>query len=119
MPDCPGAAVLEDRLAEVLANHPAAEVDRQVIATQEEAERAGMTGSPTLLLDGRDPFARAGQQPASRAVCTVMRTAGLGRPVGRPVARRAGRACWGCLTPGIDLDAWAGLLVKLPLFRLS
>lgn len=32
MPDCPGAAVLEDRLAEVLANHPAAEVDRQVIA---------------------------------------------------------------------------------------
>lgn len=64
VPDCPGAALLEDRLAEVLANHPAAEVDRQVIATQEEAERAGMTGSPTLLLDGRDPFARAGQQPA-------------------------------------------------------
>jgi hypothetical protein len=23
-----------------------------------------MTGSPTLLLDGRDPFARAGQEPA-------------------------------------------------------
>ena len=63
MPDCPGAAVLEDRLAEALANHPAAEVDRQAIATQEEAERAGMTGSPTLLLDGRYPFARAGQSP--------------------------------------------------------
>lgn len=34
-----------------------------MIATQEEAERAGMTGSPTLLLDGTDPFARPGQQP--------------------------------------------------------
>jgi hypothetical protein len=64
VPDCPGAAVLEDRLAEVLAGYPAAVVDRQVIATQEAAERAGMAGSPTLLIDGMDPFARAGQQPA-------------------------------------------------------
>jgi hypothetical protein len=63
VPDCPGAAVLEDRLAEVLAGRPAAEVARQVIATQEEAERAGMTGSPTLLVDGMDPFAGPGQQP--------------------------------------------------------
>ncbi len=63
VPDCPGAAVLEDRLAEVLADYPAAEVARQVIATEEEAGRAGMTGSPTLLVDGMDPFARPGQQP--------------------------------------------------------
>jgi hypothetical protein len=63
VPDCPGAAVLEDRLAEVLVNYAAAEVDRRVIATQEEAERAGMTGSPTLLVDGRDPFASPGLQP--------------------------------------------------------
>ncbi len=63
VPDCPGAAVLEDRLAEALAGHPPAEVARRVIATQEEAERAGMTGSPTLLADGMDPFAVPGQEP--------------------------------------------------------
>ena len=28
------------------------------------AERAGMTGSPTLLADGADPFARPGQFPS-------------------------------------------------------
>lgn len=62
VPDCPGAAVLEGQLAEVLAGLPAVEVARQVIATQEEAERAGMTGSPTLLVDGTDPFAGPGQE---------------------------------------------------------
>lgn len=64
VPGCPGAALLEKRLAEVLAGCPEAEVTRQVIATQEEAERAGMTGSPTLLVDGTDPFTGPGQEPA-------------------------------------------------------
>ena len=62
VPDCPGAAVLEDRLVEALADRPAAEVARRVIATQEEAEQTGMAGSPTLLLDGTDPFAGPGQE---------------------------------------------------------
>jgi hypothetical protein len=77
VPDCPGAAVLEVRLAEVLANYPAAEVDRQVITTQEEAELAGMTGSPTLLVDGMDLFAGAGHQPGIS--CRLYRDAD-GRP---------------------------------------
>lgn len=77
VPDCPGAAVLEGRLAEVLADNPSAEVTWQVIATQEEAERAGMTGSPTLLVDGTDLFASPGQQPGIS--CRLYRDAG-GRP---------------------------------------
>ena len=32
-----------------------------VIDTQEEAERRGFVGSPTILIDGEDPFAEPGQ----------------------------------------------------------
>jgi len=39
-------------------------VTRRVVASQAEAERLGMTGSPTLLADGADPFARPGLLPA-------------------------------------------------------
>jgi hypothetical protein len=64
VPDCPGAALLETRLAPLLAAHPGLELTRRVVASQADAERAGMTGSPTLLADGTDPFARPGQHPS-------------------------------------------------------
>ena len=37
---------------------------RQVVTTEEGAVRLGMTGSPTLLADGADPFARSGLEPS-------------------------------------------------------
>ncbi|HEY6295326.1 MAG TPA: hypothetical protein VIX15_06650 [Streptosporangiaceae bacterium] len=64
VPDCPGADLLETRLAPLLAAHPGVELTRQVLADQAGAERAGMTGSPTLLADGTDPFARPAQPPS-------------------------------------------------------
>jgi hypothetical protein len=64
VPGCPGADLLETRLAPLLAAHPGLELTRQVLADQAGAERLGMTGSPTLLADGVDPFARPGQQPS-------------------------------------------------------
>jgi hypothetical protein len=64
VPDCPGAELLETRLASLLAVYPGIELTRQVLDSQADAERLGMTGSPTLLADGRDPFARPGQQPS-------------------------------------------------------
>jgi hypothetical protein len=64
MPGCPHLPVLEERLAEALGGLPAVTVSRQVIATEDEAARRGMHGSPTILIDGLDPFAGPGQ-PAS------------------------------------------------------
>jgi hypothetical protein len=38
-----------------------AEVKMVEIRTEEEAARAGFIGSPTILIDGRDPIAAAGE----------------------------------------------------------
>ena len=62
VPGCPGADLLAARLNGLLAGR--ARMTRRVIASQAEAERLGMTGSPTLLADGADPFARPGLLPA-------------------------------------------------------
>jgi hypothetical protein len=64
VPGCPNAPVLEKRLAEALAGWPLATVRRQVIADVADAVRWRMHGSPTLLVDGHDPFAEAGTGPA-------------------------------------------------------
>lgn len=64
VPDCPNTAVLESRLSPILAGRPDIHVVREVIANEEQARQQGMAGSPTLLLDGSDPFARPAQQPS-------------------------------------------------------
>src|SRR5215467_4326428 len=64
VPDCPNAAAFERRLAAALASHPGAAVRRRVITSEFEAAEAGMRGSPTLLIDGTDPFAAPGQPPS-------------------------------------------------------
>jgi hypothetical protein len=60
---CPNAPVLEDRLAAVLGGRAGVSVSHQVISDEDEAARWGMHGSPTLLIDGVDPFAEPGQPP--------------------------------------------------------
>jgi hypothetical protein len=73
VPGCPNVAVLEQRLGEALAERPAITVTRRVIADAGEAARWGMTGSPTLLINGRDPFAVPGASPAM--ACRLYRNA--------------------------------------------
>jgi hypothetical protein len=63
IPGCPGAALLEERLAAAVRGLPGVRITRRVITSQAQAAEAGMHGSPTLLVDGADPFARPGQQP--------------------------------------------------------
>ena len=60
VPGCAGADLLDARLAEL----GCAEVIRRVVTSQADAERLGLTGSPTLLADGADPFAQPGQPPS-------------------------------------------------------
>src|SRR5260370_18098273 len=64
VPACPNAAAFEKRLAAALAAHPGAVVRRREIADEREAADAGMHGSPTLLVNGTDPFAAPGQPPS-------------------------------------------------------
>lgn len=63
VPDCPNGPVVRERITAALAGR-AAEVELVEVSEQAEAERTGMTGSPTVLIDGVDPFARAGSAPS-------------------------------------------------------
>jgi hypothetical protein len=64
VPDCPNAAAFEQRLAAALAGRPDVVVRRRVVASEQEATEEGMHGSPTLLVDGTDPFAAPGEPPS-------------------------------------------------------
>ena len=81
VPDCPNVALLEQRLAQVVEGRRDVVVSRQVIADQDEAARLGMRGSPTILVDGTDPFAGPGE-PASVS-CRLYRD-GNGQADGAP-----------------------------------
>lgn len=63
VPDCPNASVLDGRLEAVLDGRPEVSVAHEVISDESEAARWGMHGSPTLLIDGADPFAGQGRAP--------------------------------------------------------
>ena len=82
---CPHAALLEERLAAALAGGPPAVIIRRVITDPGEAARAGLHGSPTVLVDGSDPFAAPGQ-PASMS-CRLYDN-GAGRLEGAPSVGR-------------------------------
>ena len=64
VPGCPGARALGARLSQLLATRPDTEVTWHVVATEDDAGRLGMTGSPTMLADGTDPFAAPGLMPS-------------------------------------------------------
>lgn len=58
----PAAVVLRQALDDVGLS--AVQFTTRVIETQDEAERIGFTGSPSVSIDGRDPFVEPGQLPA-------------------------------------------------------
>ena len=64
VPECPGTEVLDRRLTPLLADRPDIQVVWQVVTTEDESRRLGMTGSPTILADGADLFGRPGEQPS-------------------------------------------------------
>jgi hypothetical protein len=89
VPGCPHLPVLEEHLAEALGGLPPVTVSSQIVGTEEEAARTGMHGSPTILIDGLDPFAEPGQ-PASVS-CRLYRDSS-GRTGGAPSVSELRRA---------------------------
>ena len=71
VPGCPNGPVMLERLTEVLADYPDARVTRQVVQDEADALRPGWHGSPTLLVNGIDPFPAPGT-PASMS-CRMYR----------------------------------------------
>jgi hypothetical protein len=64
VPGCPNTAVLTERLDQLIVERGEVVLEQRVIRDQSEAAARGMTGSPTLLVDGVDPFAVAGLAPS-------------------------------------------------------
>ena len=56
---CPNRRAADELLKQALTafGHADALVEYRRVETAEEAERLGFTGSPTILVGGRDPFA--------------------------------------------------------------
>ena len=59
--DCPNWRLAEARLLEALADWSGEQptMTRELVTTPEQAELTGFRGSPTILVNGRDPFADA------------------------------------------------------------
>jgi hypothetical protein len=90
VPDCPHQQLATERLRQALAEAGLSTTGftTRVIAYQAEAERSGFTGSPTILIDGRDPFAEPGAAPSLS--CRIYRT--LDDPAGAPGLDQLGQA---------------------------
>jgi len=69
--DCPNWEIAAERLDDV-AGGRGLTVERRLVTTPEEAQEARFRGSPTILVDGQDPFA-AGNEPFGLA-CRVYQT---------------------------------------------
>ena len=70
-PECPHWRLAEERLSEV-AERLGLSIEHQLVTTEEEADRVSFCGSPTILIDGVDPFAESDQ--AIGLSCRIYRT---------------------------------------------
>lgn len=64
--DCPSWQVAEERLRTALdmTGHQQVGIARERVTTIDEARRWHFTGSPTIFIDGSDPFAATHDEPA-------------------------------------------------------
>ena len=57
---CPNWKIADERLAQLASERPDVHVTRHLVETADEAERLAFHGSPSILVDGVDPFAAPG-----------------------------------------------------------
>lgn len=75
---CPNWSVAAERLAVIAAEHPEITVNHRLVENLNDAEAIGFRGSPSILMDGVDPFAdpSAGVGLACRVYMTPSGLAG-------------------------------------------
>ena len=71
--DCPNWRVADDRLRTLAREFTGVTVTHHRVETADEAERVGFRGSPTILIDGVDPFA-TDSDPVGGLSCRVFAT---------------------------------------------
>ena len=55
--DCPNWKIADAHLRRLAAEIPGLSVSRHIVDTPEEAERTRFRGSPSIIVNGEDPFA--------------------------------------------------------------
>jgi hypothetical protein len=73
--DCPNLPVIRQRLAHALTavGRGDVAVRLRAVRTDEESDEPGLTGSPTILIDGRDPMPEP--HAVAALACRLYRTA--------------------------------------------
>ncbi|MFF8378209.1 organomercurial lyase [Streptomyces sp. NPDC015661] len=100
VPECPNGPVVRERIAAALEGLQA-EVELVEVSDHAGAERTGMTGSPTVLIDGADPFSQAGAAPS--VSCRIYRDA-EGKADGAPSVDELRRAFTEAAVAGAAAD---------------
>jgi hypothetical protein len=77
--DCPNWLVADGHLRTLGAQHPEMVIERRIVNTVEEAEATQFRGSPSIMVDGVDPFADLDTPVACRAGSTKHRQVWPGR----------------------------------------
>ncbi|MGB8652555.1 MAG: thioredoxin family protein [Mycobacteriales bacterium] len=110
VPDCPSWRDTKSRLQAVLAELGLTDqdVEYRVVTSREQAEREGLHGSPTLRVDGLDPFADPDGQVSLRGRVYLTEHGPAGAPSVpqlRAVLRAAGagRHPFGCSQDSPDV----------------
>jgi hypothetical protein len=62
--DCPNIGLAEQRVREVADGDPEIRIVRQRVADPADTAATGLHGSPTILIDGVDPFAAPDTEPS-------------------------------------------------------
>ena len=57
--DCPNWRCADEHLRQIAKEIPGIVINRQRVETAEQADTLGFRGSPSILIDGADPFADA------------------------------------------------------------
>ncbi|MEU9372670.1 alkylmercury lyase family protein [Streptomyces sp. NPDC048255] len=95
VPECPNVPVVQERITEALDGR-AAVIDLVEVSDEGAAALWGMTGSPTVLLEGIDPFPIPGAPPS--VSCRLYRDAD-GRTGGAPSVQALREAFSGARRP--------------------